>query len=181
MNTALNRELEPMTIRWSDVQGVYSADLQEHGTRAQAFGLQCPTDVFEQLFFDHHGDDDFAALVRFIDWAAVAWEERQLSGVALRRVAVPRPYRHAVDEARWRTLAEGLQDERPEIIEHWHSAGTWLRSPIIVGGDVTGTTLDNECLVGFTRIGNLLGLLDRADIPESARHRVWLGTTGRWA
>ncbi len=168
-----------MTIRWSDVQDVYSADLQEHWARVQGLGLQCPTDVFEQLFFDRHGDDEFASLLRFVDWATVTWEERQLSGVALRRVAVPRPYRHAVDEARLRTVEEGLQDERPEIIEYWHSAGTWLRSPILVAGDVTGTTLGDECLVGFTRLGNLLGLLDRDDIPESARHRVWLGTAQR--
>jgi hypothetical protein len=168
-----------MTILWSSVQRVHSAEVQEHWTRAQALGLDCPIDVFEQLFFDHHGDDDFAGLMRFVDWADVAWDERQLSGVALRRVAVPRAYQHAVDEARWRTLEEGLQDERPEIIEHWRTAGTWLRSPILVAGDVTGTSLGNECLVGFTRLGNLLGLLDRQDIPEDAAHRVWLGIAPR--
>jgi hypothetical protein len=102
-----------MTIRWSAVQGVYTADVQEHWTRSQALGLKCPLDVF-----DHHSDDDFAAVVRFIEWAAVEWEERVLSGVALRRVAVPRPYQHAVDETRYRTLAEGIQDDRPEIVEH---------------------------------------------------------------
>jgi hypothetical protein len=164
-----------MTIRWSIVQGVYSADVHEHWTRSQALGLDYPLDVFEQLFFDHHGDDDFASLVRFVDWAAVEWEERQLSGVALRRVAVPRPYQHAVDEARWRTREEGVQDDRPEIIEHWQTAGTWLRSPILVAGDVIGSPLGNECLIGFTRLGNLLGLLDRQEVPEAALHRVWLG------
>jgi hypothetical protein len=30
-------------------------------------GLDCPLDVFEQLFFDHHGDDDFAGVVQFVD------------------------------------------------------------------------------------------------------------------
>ena len=89
---------------------------------------------------------------------------------------VPRPYQHAVDEARWRTREKGVQDDRPEIIEHWRTARTWLRSPILVAGEVTGTSLGNECLVGFTRLGNLVGLLDRQDIPEYATHRVWHGT-----
>ena len=40
-----------MTTRWSDVQRVYSADLQDHWTRSQALGLDYPLDVFEQLFF----------------------------------------------------------------------------------------------------------------------------------
>jgi hypothetical protein len=163
-----------MTIRWSTVQGVYTADVQEHWTRSRSLGLDCPLDVFEQLFFDHHGDDDFAGVVRFVDW-----EERGLSGVALQRVAVPRPYQHAVDEARYRTLAEGIQDDRSEIVEHWCTAGTWLRLPILVAGDVMGTALDNECLVGFTRRGNLLGLLDRGDAPEATRHREWLGSAPR--
>jgi hypothetical protein len=168
-----------MTIRWTDVQGVYSANFQEHWTRSQTLGLDCPLDVFEQLFFDHYGDDDFASILRFVDWAVVEWEERALSGVALRHVAVARPYQHAVDEARSGTLEQGVQDDRPEIVEHWRTAGTWLRSPILIAGHVTGTTLGNECLVGFTRMGNLLGLMDRQDIPEYAVHRVWLGTATR--
>jgi hypothetical protein len=43
---------------------------------------------------------------------------------------------------------------------HWSQARTWIRAPIIVG---------------FTRLGNLLGALDRQDLPESSRHRVWMG------
>jgi hypothetical protein len=76
-----------MTIRWSTVQGAYSADLQDHWTRAQALGLNCPLDVFEQLFFDHHVDDDYAAVVRFIEWVDVVWAERQ---VVRRRAATRR-------------------------------------------------------------------------------------------
>ena len=115
-----------MTIRWSDVQGVYSTDLQDHWTRSQSLGLDCPLDVFEQLFFDHHGDDEFAGVVRFIDWAAVEWQERALSGVALRRVAVPRPYQHAVDEARYRTLAEPMEDLTENVAEKGQVAGQHL-------------------------------------------------------
>ena len=100
-----------MTMRWSVVQGEHSANVHEHWTRSQALGLDCPLDVFEQLFLDHHGDDDFASGMRFVDWASLEWEERALSGVALRRVAVPQPYQYAVDEARYRTLAEGVQDD----------------------------------------------------------------------
>jgi hypothetical protein len=53
---------------------------------------------------------------------AIQWEEGELSGVALRRVGVPRPFEHAVDEARWRTAEEGFQDERPEVMVHWMQA-----------------------------------------------------------
>jgi hypothetical protein len=164
-----------MTITWASIQNQFADSAADHLSRAQPLGLECPLDVFEQLFHEHHGDEDFASIVRFIDWANVGWEEMTLSGVALRRVAIPRPYQHAVDEARWRTAEEGVQDDRPEIVEHWKTAGTWLRSPILIAGEVLGSSLDNECLVVFTRLGNLVGLLDRQEVPEAARHRVWLG------
>jgi len=164
-----------MTITWAAIRNVYAEVAVDHLSRAQALSLECPLDVFEQLFHEHHGDEGFADIVRFVDWATVEWEETALSGVALRRVAIPRPYQHAVDEARWRTAEEGVQDARPEIIEHWQTAGTWLRSPILIAGEVLRLSLDNECLVGFTRLGNLLGLLDRLEVVEAARHRVWLG------
>ena len=93
-----------MTISWAAVQSIQAADVAEHFGRAQALGLECPLDVFEQLFHDPTGRKDFDSAVRSVDWANVLWEETELSGVALRRVAVPRPYQHAVDEARWRTL-----------------------------------------------------------------------------
>jgi hypothetical protein len=155
-----------MTITWTAIQNQYAANAADHFDRAQPLGLDCPADVFEQLFHDHHGDEDFAAVVRFIDWANVGWEETALSGVALQCVAVPRPYQQAVDEARSRTAEEGVHDDRPEIVEHWKTAGTWLRSPILIAGEVLGASLDNECLVGFTRLGNLLGLLDRQQVRK---------------
>jgi hypothetical protein len=162
-------------LSWSKIQNLYAPDLETHWQRVSDAGLECPLDVFEQLFFDYHDDVDFSGVVRLIDWQTVQWEEVNLSAVALRRISVPRPYRFAVDEARTRTAEEGIQDERPEVIAHWRDLRTWLRSPILVSGEVTGTFLDAQCLVGFTRFGNLLGLLDRHEIPEAARHLVWFG------
>lgn len=155
---------------------MYVDDAAERLTRARALGLDCPEDVFEQLFHDHHGDDRLAELLRFVDWKAVTWEEGELSGVALRRVGVPRPFEHAVDEARWRTIEEGFNDERPEVMVHWMQAHTWIRAPVVVAGDVLQSLVEYELLVGFTRLGNLLGALDRQDLPESKRHRVWIGS-----
>ena len=99
--------------------------------------------------------------------------------MTLRRVAVDRGYQYAVDEARARTLEEGLSDARDAVVEHWASYSTWLRPPILVTGEVTGSGFEYELLVGFTRLGNLLGLLDRQEVPEMKRHRVWVGEGSR--
>jgi hypothetical protein len=164
-----------MTVSWSAIQGIQVLDPAEHFARSQSLGLECPPDVFEQLFHDNPSNEGFASAVGSVDWVNVLWEEIVMSGAALRRLAVPRPFQHAVDEARWCTLQEGVQDTRPQIIEHWRTAGTWLRAPILVAGEVIGSPVACECLVGFTRLGNLLGLLDRQELSEAAVHRVWLG------
>ena len=94
---------------------------------------------------------------------------------ALRHAGVPRAYQRAVNEARALTARDGFYDERPEVMGHWETAHTWIRSPIILAGDVLQSVVNYELVVGFTRLGNLLGVLDRLDVPESARHRVWIG------
>jgi ABC-type hemin transport system substrate-binding protein len=89
-------------------------------------------------------------------WYACGVEERQLSGVALRRVSTRRPYQHAVDEARWRALEEGVQDDCPEFTKHWQTARTWLRSP------VTGTLVLYAQRAGQTALD---GTGEGADSP----------------
>ena len=165
-----------MPISWSAIQALHEPDFERHWVRCRdELGLDCPLEVFEELFFEHHGDAEFGALYRAVDWSAVAWTETELSGVLLRRVGVDRGYQYAVDEARARTLQEGLSDARDAVVEHWARHSTWLRPPILVSGEVTGSGFEYELLVGFTRLGNLLGLLDRQDVPEMKRHRVWVG------
>jgi hypothetical protein len=168
-----------MPISWRSIQALHEPDLERHWVRCRdELGLDCPLDVFEELFFEQHGDTEFGTLYRAVDWSAVAWTETELSGVVLRRVGVDRGYQYAVDEARARTLEEGLSDARDAVVEHWARHLTWLRPPILVTGEVTGSGFEYELLVGFTRLGNLVGLLDRQEVPEMKRHRVWVGERG---
>jgi hypothetical protein len=50
-----------------------------------------------------------------------------------------------------------------------------IAPPILVTGEVTGSGFEYEALVGFTRLGNLPGLLDRQAVLEMNWHRVWAG------
>ena len=65
--------------------------------------------------------------------------------------------------------------KRPVAVNARNAHRPGLRAPILVTGEVTGSGFQYELLVGFTRLGNLLGLLDRAEVPEAQRHRVWIG------
>jgi hypothetical protein len=164
-----------MSLTWSTLQSLYEPEPTTHAARAQTLGLDCPADVFEQLFHDRHNDPELGAVLRFVDWSQVTWEEGALSGVALRHTGVPRAYRYAVDEARQETLREGFHDDRPEVMDHWTQSHTWIRPPIVLAGELLQSNLRYELIVGFTRLGNLLGSLDRRELPEHAQHRVWIG------
>jgi hypothetical protein len=160
---------------WAGIEALHLDDAQAHWQTCTASGLVCPLDVFEQLFHDHRGDREFARDLMSVDWSHVVWEERLLSGVGLRRVAAPRGYQYAVDEARARTLAHGLSDERDEVQASWRDARTWVRAPVLIEGEVVGMSLGLEVLVGFTRLGDLLGMLDRGEVREVQGHKIWVG------
>jgi hypothetical protein len=164
-------------VQWQWIQALYDPHPVRHHAAASAGadGLLIPLEVFEQVFHDHHGDEEFEARVRDVDWTPVGWDAVTTTGAQLRQVGIPRPYQFAVDEARMLTIKEGLQDTRPEVVEHWRTAGTWRVPPVLIAGSVLGHSDGDELLVGFTRLGNLLGLIDRGEVSGNAEHRVWLG------
>jgi len=98
-----------------------------------------------------------------------------LSGIALRHVRVDRGYQHALDEARDRATQFGIVDERQEVVDRWRDAKSWIVPPVIVAADLLGGGAGFELLVGYTRLGNLLGLLDRQEVSEVQKHLVWVG------
>src|ERR1700722_12978756 len=98
-----------------------------------------------------------------------------MSGIALRHMRVDREFRHALDKARDQATQFGIVDEREEVVSHWEEAKSWVVPPVAVGGDLLGGGAGFQLLVGYTRLGNLLGMLDREEVPEAKKHFVWIG------
>jgi hypothetical protein len=175
---------------WARIQRLYDSHPIVHWRRCEAEGLQCPQEVFTQLF--HVTEEmrltptesavrpggpslrDLKA-VTAVDWGRVRWELTEMSGVALRHMRVDREYQLALDEARDHAVCYGIVDEREEVEAHWRDAKSWLVTPVAVSGDLLGSGAPVELLVGFTRLGNLLGMLDREEVPEAQKHFVWVG------
>jgi hypothetical protein len=63
----------------------------------------------------------------------------------------------------------------PKVSERERIQALEQAPPVMVAGEVLGSRVGYELLVGFTRLGNLLGLLDREEVPQSQRHLVWIG------
>ncbi len=140
--------IEVGAFTWSRIQRLYDADPAVHWQCCEAEGLECPQDVFTQLFNEEANNADFAAIVRAVDWGRIRWELDEFSGVALRQVRVDRGYQHALDEARDRATQFGIIDDREEVVAHWCDAHTWFAPPVLVAGEVLGTNVGYELLVG---------------------------------
>jgi hypothetical protein len=105
----------------------------------------------------------------------VRWELQEISGMALRHVRVDREYQHALDEARDQATRFGIVDERQVVVDHWRDAKSWIVPPVAISCDLLGGGAGLELLIGYTRLGNLLALLDREEVPEVQKHLVWVG------
>jgi len=172
----MNRSvIEVGAFSWARIQRLYDANAVVHWQCCEVEGLQCPQEVFTQLFHETANDEDFAVIVRSIDWGRVRWELQEMSGIALRHIRVDRGYQHALDEARDQATRFGIQDQREEVVSHWREAKSWVVPPVVVSGDLVGGGAGFELLVGYTRLGNLLGMLDREEVKEVHRHLVWVG------
>ncbi|HEY6621510.1 MAG TPA: hypothetical protein VIY68_18335 [Steroidobacteraceae bacterium] len=170
--------IEVGAFSWARIQRLYDADAIVHWQRCEAEGLSCPQEVFTQLFHEEVSNDDFAVIVRSIDWGRIRWELEELSGVVLRHVRVDRGYQLALDEARDHAVCYGIVDEREEVVAHWKEAKSWLVPPVLIATNLLGGSAGFELLVGYTRLGNLLGMLDREAVREVQKHLVWVGKDG---
>jgi hypothetical protein len=179
--------IEVGAFSWARIQRLYDVDAVVHWRRCEAEGLPCPQDVFVQLFHSEQmpteGEEktggpfvsDLKAVMA-VDWGRVSWELTEMSGVALRHMRVDREYQHALDEARDHAVCYGIVDERDEVVAHWAEAKSWVVPPVAVSGDLLGVGGGGfELLVGYTRLGNLLGMLDREEVKEAQTHLVWVG------
>ena len=162
-------------LAYTSIAALWDADRAEHRARAAQVGLECPDDVFEQVFHVPRLDPTLLVVVGAIDWRDVRWVEIALSGAALSQVHVHRNLESAVDAARAAVGTHGVVDDRPEVVTAWESESTWLRAPVLVDGDVSGNRVSYELVIGATRLGTLLGLFDRGDLDPAQRHRVWVG------
>jgi hypothetical protein len=188
----MSREaIEVGAYSWARIQRLYDADAVVHWQRCESEGLQCPQEVFTQLFHEaeemHSMPAESADVrpgapsmlnlgsLRSIDWGRISWELQEFSGVALRHVRVDRGYQYALDEAKERASQFGIVDEREEVVAHWRDAHSWFTPPVLIAGDLLGGNTGFDLLVGYTRLGNLLGMLDREEVPETQKHLVWIG------
>jgi hypothetical protein len=57
-----------LPISWSSIQALHEPGLERHWVRCRdELGLDCPLEVFEELFFEHHGVEDFGTMYRTAD------------------------------------------------------------------------------------------------------------------
>ena len=132
-----------MPISWTAIQALHEPDLERHWARCRdELTLDCPLEVFEELFFEHHGDDDFGGAVsrRRLGDGRLDRDGSIRRDVATRggrpRLSVRGGRGACTDVAREALSMRGRRSSSTGRCHH-----TWLRPPILVTGEVTGQWL----------------------------------------
>jgi len=160
-------------VSWARIQSLYQPRAERHARAAQLMGLHCPPSVFTALFHERREDTGVNRIMRAVDVSQVQWVLEQRSGPELRDVLVDRCFQRAVDEAYDSVVRHHMG--RPADDGAWSERGTWSEPPIVIAGDVLGSGVRDTLLVGSTRLGRLLGMLDRGLVAEATRHLVRVG------
>ena len=63
--------IEVGVFTWSRIQRLYDAVAAIHWQCCEAEGLECPFEVFWQLFDEETNNADFVTIVRAVDWGWV--------------------------------------------------------------------------------------------------------------
>jgi hypothetical protein len=102
----------------------------------------------------------------------VRWDLQEISGIAFRHIRVDRQYQHALDAAGDHATRLGIVDGRQDVVDLWRDAKSRILPPVAVSCDLLGGGAGLELLIGCTRLGNLLALLDLEEVSEIQKHLV---------
>jgi hypothetical protein len=139
-----------------------------------------PDDVVEQFVKDHGTKGDFQKQYGHLDLHAVAWDLKSIPASELLACSVFPRFAEWVDIVADRTRVvpiEGWKEVRlPRgASESWRERGTWLRSPVMISGEMIGSANPLHLVEGHTRLGALRGLVEAGVLPASSEHEVWIG------
>ena len=160
-------------VTWNRIQSLYQPRAERHARAAQLMGLLCPPPVFTALFHERHEDAGVNRLMRGVDVSQVQWALEERAGPDLREILIDRTFQRAVDEAYRAVFRQRI--ECSADVDALIERGTWNEPPILISGEVLGSAVRDTLLVGSTRLGALLGLLNRGVVAEATRHLVWVG------
>lgn len=146
----------------------------------RSLGLPTPDDVLEQFISDHGTKDEFQQQYGHLDLHAVRWQQLLLPASEILACSIYRLFAQHVATVSNQTRVvpeEGWADVclPSKAAEHWQQHGTWMRSPVMVRGELVGSAKPLHLVEGHTRIGALRGLVDSGVLPMASDHRVWVG------
>jgi hypothetical protein len=135
---------------------------------ARALALPMPEDVLEQFVIDHGLKPAFQVEYSELDLASLEWVQEDLDLATIASCTSKfGDYLREIQAGPFDMLVGRTQDEQKQ----WHTAGSWLRSPVFVV-DVGRPGL--HLVEGHTRVGLLLGLRD-VGFRVNNKHKCWVG------
>ena len=142
---------------------------------------KCPIEIINDIYADHGRKDAFQTQYGNIDISELHWEIIAIKGIDLIDFTLNK------DFSQWVTTCENRLDKFADdewgcistiknIQESWKTNKTWLRPPYFFDSNVLDLTQNKLHLVeGHTRLGILMGLINKKIVSPTMTHKVWLG------
>jgi hypothetical protein len=146
----------------------------------RSLALPMPDDVLEQFVFDHGTKDHVQRQYGHLDLHAIRWEQLALPAFEILACSVYTSFTDFVEAVADQTRivhAKGWADVclSPWAANHWQRHGTWMRSPVLMRGELAGSASALHLVEGHTRLGALRGLVESGELSPSSAHQVWVG------
>jgi len=140
-----------------------------------------PEDIFFQLFYDHGRNSQFQLQYANLLILDIRWIEIELTVDELIDLSIYNNFLDWVSTVENRTKNCTINDfssidKRIEVVKYWENNHTWIKSPILILGNLINSYKKYHLVEGHTRIGILKGLFKQGLLNNNQTHKVWLGS-----
>ena len=167
-------------VTLGDIQHLQFRDLrskfEDFSAGLECLGIDWPEDPARRVLYEHGNKHHIAELYGHLDLAAIRWNLRTVATDELVSAAVP------WDEGQLAVL------ENAEKVDYWIDVyrradgadawtDTWRVAPYFIDGQLLRPPVNRIALVeGHSRMGNLIGCHQRADLPLRPAHEIWFAS-----
>ena len=141
----------------------------------------CPIEIINDIYADHGRKAEFQAEYGNVDISKLHWKLMEFTGKELIESSIIPEFLQWV-----LTCKKKLNDFNTDgwecisniktIEDSWNTNKTWLKPPYFFDPNVLAISKNNLHLVeGHTRLGILMGLINKKIVSPTMTHKVWLG------
>ena len=151
-------------------------DLEDFIAQVRTLGVEWPEPPTEDILFHLATWSHIIQMYGHLDLTKLVWTLQPMIASALVAIEIPWDDGRSRSRQCARDLDYTLRAYRSSRTDAWE--GTWAVAPYVIDGRLMNTPSEGLCLMeGHSRMGILIGSLQRGHIDPDSVHMVWAAST----